>query len=506
MNKKVAVVGGGTAGLLAALSIKQRYPGIDVAVIRSEDIGIIGVGEGTTPAFTDKLRALDIPYQKLIRHTKSAFKYGINFVNWTKDKDSYFHSFSVIDPRLCFSTSPDLLKNIIKQGRSPEEFELGYQAALHKKSPFIKNGSFSFLDEDYNDENTDDALNYAVHFDAADLAAFFENICKERDIEIVNDELVDVVKDNSNYISAINLKSSGAVDVDFVVDCTGLHRKIIGEQYNVKWSSYKEHLPCNKAQPFWLPVDDKMYPWTDAIAQDAGWIWRIPLQHRYGCGYVYDSSYISNDEVRAEILRQYPNANIIDRIVDFEAGHYDKCLVKNCLAVGLSAGFIEPLEATSLHVTITQIDQFLDLDLLRYIVERDDTETNDKFIKHGVTKYNEVWNRINEDVSSFVQLHYISDRDDTAFWREYRHKNKLFDYLNVHLDVVRRIDNHPAALRETWIFCPPSWLLVGHGLKLSDKSYAEVEDDYDLDHIKKCIDKYCTELIDIDDIVDSNTR
>ena len=241
---KYVIVGGGTAGWLTALFVKEKFPYSDVTVIASSEIGILGAGEGTTPPFMNFLAKIKINPNEIISNCLGTIKTGIKFNNWSGDTKHYFHNF-LADTR---------------QGDS------------------------------------------ALHFDANLLAKYLQTVGIERGIKLVDNEVTDVCADSNNNITSLILKDKTSIDLDFVFDCSGFRRLIIGKHYNAKWTSYKKILPVDRAMPFFLQNDNTNLPvYTEAIALRHGWMWKIPVQGRYGCGYVFDSSRATDSEIKEEI-------------------------------------------------------------------------------------------------------------------------------------------------------------------------------------------------------------
>jgi tryptophan halogenase len=337
------IVGGGTAGWLSALYINKKFPDNSVTVIASSEIGILGAGEGTTPAFMQFLEQVEIPEQELYDNCKATIKRGIKFTNWNGEDDSYFHDF--------------------------------YQNR------------------------------HALHFDASLLAKYLQEVAVSRGVTLLDDEVVDFKE--TDKIESLTLKSGKVVDVDFVFDCSGFRKLFL---QNRKWNSYADSMPCKRAIPFFLPNDNENLPdYTESIAMKYGWVWKIPVQGRYGCGYVFDSNLTTDEEAKQEVRDWLGHDIEFPRVFNFSAGSYDEVWQKNCLAVGLSSGFIEPLEATSIWV------QVLLLNLFGAVYGTED----------GMEKLNSDVRDINEDVLSFLYFHYTTQRTDTEFWRDFKINNKM---------------------------------------------------------------------------------
>jgi len=515
MKNNFVVIGGGTAGFISALFIKCKYPEYNVTLIKDDKIGILGAGEGTTPHMVDFLEnELNISIFQLFKNTNTTLKTGIKFTNWTKDKGSYFHGFHIHEPA-AFLVNGDFFKNVVREGKNYDDYSIPYQLANCCKSPFVENNSFVSLSRDeINQHNinvfkslTRNSVSFAVHFDAGELAAYLEKVAVERGIKVINDKVLEVNLDDKKYISSLDLESNGKYEVDYIIDSTGFARLINGKTYNSEWISLSENLPMKEAQPFFLPVQDleEVNPWTESIAQDDGWIWKIPLQHRYGCGYVYDSDYVDNDTVRARIKQMYPDAMIGEKTFKFKAGYFNKTAINNSFAAGLSSSFVEPLEATSLYLCIDQLMYAYRNGLFQSFISSDNSEQDINLQQMICNRVNEYCRESNQDTAEFIQFHYISDRDDTKFWKEFRQKNILFDrtMAKVHMLNNGITDTHQVSCFPL-IFGQPSYCQVGVGLNMLKVSHdVSPLNSYHLDNIKISIDEFVKKHLTHSEVINS---
>ena len=353
MNNYV-IVGGGTAGWLTALSIQKHLPEGKVTVVASSEIGILGAGEGTTPDFIKFLEYIDVDPKGIIDHAKGTIKKGIKFTNWNGDGEDFFHPF-------------------------------------------------------WGDRCGDSAL----HFDANLLAKYLQSIGETRGIKLIDDEVVDIISDNSNNIVELKLKN-GTLKTDFVFDCTGFKRLIIGNYYKSPWLSYENSLPAKRAMPFFLPNNNTNLPeYTESIAMKYGWMWKIPVQGRYGCGYVFDSDLVSDEEIKNELEEYLGHEIVSPRMFNFRAGCYEKLWMNNCVAIGLSSGFTEPLEATSIWVQVKALKMFADK-IRIYGFDN----------KRGKEEFNLAIKQMNVEILNFLHFHYLTKRDDSSFWNTFTQKNE----------------------------------------------------------------------------------
>lgn len=443
MKKNYCVLGGGTAGWLTALFLKKLFPNDQIKLIQDSKIGIIGVGEATTPNILGFLQTVDLNPLEVIKKTGGAIKSGIHFENWNGDGKRYMHGFT--DRAVDFYI-PDVfngdcldfyLKNLIKNNLSFEEFTYCQKLAYDNMVDL---------------ENH----NYAIHFDTNLFSKYLQEVGKERNIKIIEGKYKSAELDNNGFITKLCLEDNQIVDVDFVFDCSGFSRLLIGNLYKEKWISYRDHLPMKKGIPFWLEPDKEIQPYTSAIAMKYGWIWKIPLQHRSGAGYIFDSDYINEEQALEEAEEYFQQKLTVNKVISFEAGRYENFWVKNCMAVGLSSSFIEPLESTSIFLTIQQLETF------RQFINEIGTYND-----YSMSLYNEIVGNNMEDTLNFVYLHYITKRSDSDFWRNFKENypppKKIKDMLDLLKDGNLRYYNTNDT-RTTGNFALNSFLQVCNGL------------------------------------------
>lgn len=446
----IVVLGAGTAGWLTALYCRKVYPGSSVTVIQNKKIGIIGVGEATTPPFVSFLRFLDIDPLQVIKEIGGTIKNGISFENWNGDGKKYFHGFHERGPLDPFSLLPHF---------SQDCYDYYIRHLLDKGLDF---NEYIYCNKlSYQDKVDLDNIAYAMHFDTNKMSIFLENESKYRNIRLVDGNYKDVKVDENGFIKTIVLEDQ-EVNADFVFDCSGLSRLIIEKHFKEEWISYRKHLPMDSAIPFHIPQDESIHPYTQAVSMPHGWMWKIPLQDRYGAGYVFDSTYIDAEHAQQE-AEEYLGIKLnVSRSIKFEAGRFSRYWIKNCIAVGLSASFIEPLESTSIHLTISQ------LKLLTQFINHT-YEYNENSIK----KYNELVTKNMDEVLHFVYLHYLCKRNDTEFWKNFRKNYPVPEKFASMLELVK--ENNIRFL-DTFIvtqdnaFSMYSYYVVSQGLDLFEKS------------------------------------
>lgn len=348
--KKIVIIGGGTAGWLTALVVNKFWKDINVTIIESSKIGVLGAGEGGTSNFGKILTLLEINHNDFFEKTKSTIKGGLHLYNWTGQNELAKHIF-------------------------------------FGELPTNKNKS------------------YAYHFDARLVAEYFKQIAIDRGVNWIDDEVLKINNDKE-IIQNLELTNGKVVDLDFVFDCSGFARLIINGVHKEEWDSYNEYLLMNKAITFFLPqtnkytLADKTY--TETHSMKSGWMFKIPLQHRWGCGYVFNDTYISIEDAKKEVENYLGQNVVIQKAFDFKPGTHKRSWIGNSISIGLSYGFIEPLEATSLMSTIMQLRRLININ----------------FDYEYKNSYNEWCYQINQQNLMFIRYHYLCERNDTHFWRD----------------------------------------------------------------------------------------
>lgn len=457
----IVVIGGGTAGWISALYAKKVHSQEEVILIESEEIGILGAGEGSTPFLINALLFLDIPIERLIKECKISIKNGIKFSNWSSKQNSYFHPFfsscaasndynftlyNMLENDTGFShifssRFDHELKDYCFTEKFSEEYRVPFLDSVTNVSHDIFNNSFS---------------SFSIHFDANLLAQFLRKIGEERGIIRKEGIVKEIITDNEEYITEVRTQDD-SVRTDFVIDCTGFKRLVIGNFYKSKWKSHQESLPMNSAIPFFLPQKDEIPPYTESIAMDYGWMWKIPLQHRYGCGYVFDKNQISEQDAKKELDEYFGFEVDSPKTFSFSAGCYEKIWIKNSLAVGLSSGFVEPLEATSIWQAIKVLNDFFG--------SYNNLLTKNEKIKD---KFNQKYLMETNEVVDFLYLHYITDKKNNNFWEKFYDETHTPEFIEYILSIVkeRPLDASVDFIGRQNIFPPSSYfyILIGNGI------------------------------------------
>jgi len=455
---KLVIVGGGTAGWLTALYVQKVFSDHEITLIESEDIGILGAGEGTTPSIYSLLNFLDIHPANLIQSVGATIKNGIKFNGWAKDDSYFFHPFLSEH-----SLSNDYNYNLTYHLERDTHYShmLGAESG-HNLNDYSFISKLSDLDKvpfELKDQGYVPISNWAVHFDARRLASLLKSIGETRKIKRIEGKVSIINNDDNGNITSLQLENGRQIQTDFIFDCTGFARLFIGKHFEAEWKSHSDRLPAKKALPFFMPIQKSIPPYTESISFDCGWMWKIPTQERYGCGYVFDSDFISEEEAAQEIERKIGFEPIYPRqdkgAFKFNAGCYKEIWIKNCLALGLSSGFIEPLEATSIMQMTVVLDRFLSNPL--------NVTCNSKKIKDY---FNKLYLDETENVVDFIYLHYVTTKKTTRFWSEFTKNNKMPDFVEYILEVIqhRPLLSEDFKGRNFFHAIGYSYVLIGNGL------------------------------------------
>lgn len=437
MVKSILILGGGTSGLVSALIIKSIYQKIDIKIIKSSDIGIIGVGEGSTEHWSRFMAVTGISLYDLIRETDATFKTGIKFVNWNGDRDYYFHSIHSAYLKENFVGIPYAYPGMIAKG-------LDHHAMVPKN-----------IHESVHYEPLESSVNQ-FHFNTMKLNDYLLKLCSERDIEIIDDIIEDVSVDERGYVKSL-ISTNKSYFADLFLDCSGFKR-IISSKLGAKWVDCSEFLPMNAAIAFPTEKKEEIPSHTISTAMSSGWMWRIPTQERFGNGYVYSDNFLSLDQAITEAQSCFDHPIEIAKKFNFTAGYVDKFWIKNCISVGLAGSFVEPLEASSIGTSIQQA-----LAIASHLPSYD--KTNNKIAEI----YNIEFESVAKNIIDFVQLHYITKRRDTDFWKSCA-DIKLTDFNRDTLPLFqKRIPTPSFFARPFLLFRDANWIMVMHGLGLFDQ-------------------------------------
>ncbi len=392
--KNVVIVGGGTAGWMAAAAISKKFSSLlKITLIESDEIGTIGVGEATIPPMRTFHKLLDIDEQVFMRATEATFKLGIMFENWGAQGDNYIHAFGQTGKETWLSDFHHFWLRAKELGiaKSFGTYCFEHQAAQAKKFSTAQNFN----------------LNYAYHLDATRYAKFLRQMSEAKGTTRIEGKVAEVAQDpTSGFIKSLRLESGQVIEGDLFIDCTGFRGLLIEETLKTGYEDWSHWLPCDRAIAVQTESTGPAVPYTRSIAHDVGWRWKIPLQHRVGNGLVYCSRYLSDDDARTTLLESIEGKTLIEpRVIKFQTGRRKKTWNKNCVAIGLSSGFIEPLESTSIHLIMIAVSRLMQLFPFNGIKES------------FVNEFNQISRIEMEQLRDFIVLHYkTTEREDTPFW------------------------------------------------------------------------------------------
>ncbi len=436
---RICVVGGGTAGFVAALILKKSYPDFTVDVIRSSKIGTIGVGEGSTEHWSAFMDFMGIQAGDLIKNTDATFKSGIMFQNWSKVDFLQ----SVHDPFVSQHLGlPMMYAKLIKDKLHPKELVGEY--TWNSQLPFNK-----FMEENINETGVSQ-----YHFNTHKLNDFLTAKAIDLGCNVMDDEIEDVVLNDFGAVRKLQSKTN-TYEYDFYVDCTGFSRLLISK-LGAKWQSYSKYLKMKEAIVFPTEEEEELPLWTVARAMNSGWMFRIPVWGRKGNGYIFDSEFITPEEAHREAESYLGHGVEIAKHLKFDPGALDKPWIKNVCAIGLSASFVEPLEASSIGTSINQ--SFL---LASRIVN---------YNKNSIDRYNKEVEAIMNNIRDFIVLHYITNRTDTEFWKSLQ-TAEIPDSLANNLDMWKTrlpISDDFTDCTSKILFNEYNYILVLYGLGLID--------------------------------------
>lgn len=400
MISKIIVVGGGTAGCISALMLKTKFPQIEIQIIESDNVGIVGVGESSTEHWTEFCSFVGINQLDAVLHCNATFKSGVYFENWAEN--DFMHNLALPMAKN-YGDYFGVYAHLISNGCTPKQL-------CDPKSYVNEVGTEYF--NNYNDSPTKQ-----FQFDTFALNEFLHKQCEKKDIVIIKEDVVGATteEDSGNIRSLITKDAEHFAD--FFLDCTGFSRLLLNKVYGIGWKSYSEYLPVNSAISFATEEMSEYNKYTKSTARNAGWSWTIPTQTRTGNGYVYCDKFIDKDQAHREMEDAYEQTLEITKEFKFDPGRLEKSWHKNCFAVGLSQSFVEPLEATSIGSIIQQMFCFM-----HFLPSGDE---------HGC---NENVNNIFDNIVDYVQAHYLVKREDTPFWKEVKYNLKLTPNLEKYLN------------------------------------------------------------------------
>jgi len=456
--RRVVIAGGGTAGWMVAAALSRTLgKTLDITLVESDEIGTVGVGEATIPTLVTFHRLLDINEQEFMAATQATFKLGISFESWRQLGQDYIHSFG--------TTGKDHwtagFQHFWLKGRQRNlagdygDYCLELRAALENRFAHLPRGG----------------MNYAFHMDAGLYAKFLRRFSEGYGARRVEGKIVEVLADvEHERIRALRLDSGALIEGDLFIDCTGFRGLLIAQTLGAEWEDWSQWLHCDSAIALQTASTGDPVPYTRSMAREAGWQWRIPLQHRVGNGIVYGSRFL--DEARArQILLDNVQGELLTepRLIRFRPGQRRHTWRGNCVAIGLASGFLEPIESTSIHLIQRGVIRLLQMFPAAGINAAD------------VFEYNQQTRAEIEHIRDFIILHYhVTERTDTAFWRTCREMS-VPDSLRHRIDLFR--DSGRVFRVPNELFAENSWIQVMLGQGIMPRQHhpsADLMDDAEL--------------------------
>lgn len=463
---EIVILGGGTAGWMCAAGLVKHLDPRDyrITLIESDEIGIVGVGEATLPHIKIFNDQLGIDEARFMAETRATFKLGIEFRDWDRPGTSYIHPFGAFGEPWGGVQFQHHWLRAQQRGTSNRPLE-AYSFAVAAANARV----FEFPNEEPSSIRS--TFSYAYHFDAGLYAGFLRRWAIERGVTRMEGQVLDVLRAGNGDVAALTLKSGETVSGDFFVDCTGFRALLIGQTLGVGWQDWGEWLPCDRALAVPSELAEDFTPFTRATAREAGWTWRIPLQHRTGNGYVFSSSFTDEDRAREVLLAGLENAPLAEpRLLRFSAGRRLEGWRGNCVAIGLASGFLEPLESTSIFLIQAAVH-----DLITLMPARGSGGVDPRL----AAEFNRLFEIQYDRVRDFLVLHYAANRRvGEPLWDHVRtmklpdtlaHKIALFESRGAVPDY-----QHGLFARDSWLS-----VLVGQGIM--PRTYDRLADALDID-------------------------
>ena len=456
-RKRVVIVGGGSTGWIAAAALgRQLHAGeYAVTLVESSDIGTIGVGEAVIPPFVTFIRNLGLDEQDFVRKTQASFKLGIEFRNWLEKDHAYFHHFGALGRSL---DGHDFLQCWLKARRH------GDDAALTDYAPAAVMAKYDrfFLPFRLPSESALAEAAYAFHFDAGLVGRYLRDFAEQRGVARIDARVTEVRLAEDGAIGVLVLDTGSEIEADLFLDCSGFGGLLSEKALQTPYESWKDYLPCDKAVALQTAHDGEITPYTVSTARDAGWTWRIPLQHRIGNGYVFSSAHCSDQEAIDTLVGAVEGEALHEpRVIPFRTGMRDALWNRNCVALGLAGGFLEPLESTAIHL-VTRGVQFL----LELFPNLENDHGDWSALAH---EYNARMRRDYEEIRDFIILHYCTTRRrDTEYWNLCR-SLPLPDSLQEKIALFA--ERGELRIVDDGLFRKPSWQAVFTGMGVVPRNY-----------------------------------
>ena len=449
--RRIVIAGGGTAGWMVAAGLSKTLGKVlDIKLIESDEIGTVGVGEATIPTLVTFHRLLDINEQEFMAATQGTFKLGIGFENWRDIGQNYVHSFGITGKDHWTAGFQHFWLKGRERGLAGDygDYCLELKASLAERFAHLPRGG----------------MNYAFHIDASLYAKFLRKFSEAYGVQRIEGKIAEVKTDPvSGFITAIKLDRGDEIEGDLFIDCTGFRALLIEQALHVGYEDWSHWLYNDSAVAVQTESVRPPWPYTRSIAREAGWQWRIPLQHRVGNGIVFCSRYLSDDQAKKGLLANVEGKLLVEpRVIKFRPGQRREHWKKNCVCVGLASGFLEPLESTSIHLIQRSIIRLMQM-FPRTGIEQSD-----------IDEFNQQMSAEIEHIRDFIVLHFhVTNRQDTPYWRALRD-------MSIPASLQHRID----LFRETGrvfrvpneLFAENSWIQVMLGQGILPQQHHPVAD------------------------------
>ncbi|MGC1521880.1 MAG: tryptophan halogenase family protein [Steroidobacteraceae bacterium] len=465
--KRIAIVGGGTAGWMAASILARALPGTGtvISVIESPDIGTVGVGEATIPPIIDLLRFLNINEGDFVKHTQSTYKLGIKFTDWSRAGHSYWHPFGVFGTMINLRPFFHAWQKARAEGLAPRFNDFSLNAALGDA------GKFRFVDASV--QGPVSGLRHALHFDAGLVAKYLRAYSERLGVARLERTVAQTTLRADGFIDELIFSDGTRLKADLYIDCSGFRGVLIEGALETGYLDWSDVLPCDRAVALPTASVPARPPYTEAISHSAGWRWRIPLQHRTGNGYVYSSAHIGDNEALEELLAAVGGQPAAEpRFLRFVTGRRKLFWNRNCVALGLASGFLEPLESTSIHLVMSGVYKLLE------------HFPNSSFAQSNIDAYNSDVIQEIERIRDFIVLHYLAGRSDTPLWA-YCQSMKLPDSLAQRIELYKRTGRIRPKSGE--LFTDLSWFYIFEGIGITPESYDPLMDVVTLPQLREIL-------------------
>ena len=464
--RKIVIVGGGTAGWMAAagLSAVLADSRVTIDLVESAEIGTVGVGEATVPHIRGFNAKLGLDEADFMRKTQATFKLGIEFRDWGRQGESYIHPFGGFGQPI---GGVDFYQHWLRARQEAERRGDDAESIEAYSLPIVAARLNRFAPPSPDPRSLGSTFSYAYQFDASLYALYLRAYAQARGVRRTEGKILDVsLRGEDGFIEAVTLESGQRIEGDLFIDCSGFRGLLIEQALHTGYEDWTRWLPCDRAAAVPCDAVEPPTPYTRATADQAGWRWRIPLQHRVGNGYVYCSDYISDDDAaRVLVSKLDGKAQADPRFLRFVTGRRKKQWNRNCVAIGLSSGFLEPLESTSIHLIQLAVTTLLELFPQRDCAQADQDE------------YNRVMDLEFERIRDFLVQHYHStQRDDSPFWID-RRAAPIPDSLAYKMDLFR--DRGMIVKYRDGFFLEPSWLAVYLGQNILPRGLDPMTDAID---------------------------